>query len=58
MTTPNPIPKYKKTEFANTPKMAANVGDKLELENLRSEVVNKSELEVCLIYFSPIDKHV
>ena len=40
---------------ANTPKMAANVGNNFELENFSPTVANKSELEVCL-YLSPIDK--
>ena len=39
--------------------MKVNVSDtcKLELENFRPTMANKSELEVCL-YFSPIDIHV
>ena len=38
--------------------MEVNTGDKFELENFRSTVANKSELEVCLYIFFPIDKHV
>ena len=38
--------------IANTPKKAANVGDKF-----RPTVANKIEPEVCL-YFFPLDKHV
>ena len=36
--------------IANTPKTAAIVGDKFELENFRPTVANKSELEVCLFF--------
>ena len=38
--------------IANTPKMASNVSDKFELENFRSTVATKSELEVCLYFLS------
>ena len=34
--------------IVNTPKMAANVGDKFELDDFRPTVANKSELEVCI----------
>ena len=36
--------------------MEENVSDKFELENFRPTVANKSELEVCLYFFS-IDEH-
>ena len=39
-------------KIPNTPKMAANVVDKFELENFRTTVANKSELELCLYFFS------
>ena len=45
-----------KHRIANTPKMAANVGGKLELEIFMPTQANESEVEVCF-YFSPIDKH-
>ena len=44
-------------ELNYAPKMEVYVGDKFELENYRSTVANKSELEVYL-YFFPIDRHV
>ena len=37
--------------IANTPKMAANVGNKFKLENFRPTVTNKSELEDLFIFF-------
>ena len=41
--------------IANTPKMAAIVGDKFELEIFRPTTANKSELEVCLYFFPKIN---
>ena len=32
--------------------MEVNLGDKFELENFRPTVANKSELEVCLYFFT------
>ena len=42
--------------IANAHKLAVNVGDKLEMENFKPTVANKSELDVCL-YIYPIAKH-
>ena len=42
--------------IANAHKLAVNVGDKLEMENFKPTVANKSELEVCL-YIYPKAKH-